>query len=321
MRFVRSSILSIFVVLAQWRSNDAEASTNLPIAASANSPTANVSDIVAWTVNESILSQEEVNLAARVPSQMLVRGWFRWEEACDYLKDAPLLAHVHPNGQLFGGFGWHDAKTQKMDGFWKPLSGYAVQWIAPALDEKLIVISTIRAADELNGNRAPDEAKLFVYDVIEQKIVRDIVPIAKRRTTGLITETAPGRLLGLTVDTTDSRRAGNGVLYGVDVASGEVLFRKTLPWCVSVDNYWPHWVDPSYEYLSLTRGPDGFIWNYLKDVLVRIDPKDATVHVVGKLDPVGSPTFVGNDLYLSGPEQLRRIRGIVPALKPSDQSK
>jgi hypothetical protein len=55
-------------------------------------------------------------------------------------------------------------------------------------------------------------------------------------------------------------------------------------------------VSGSYEYLSLTRGPDGFIWNYLKDVLVRIAPKDARIHVVSKLNPVGSPTFVGNDL-------------------------
>jgi hypothetical protein len=27
---------------------------------------------------------------------------------------------------------------------------------------------------------------------------------------------------------------------------------------------------------------------------------------------VGHPTFVGRDIYLSGPEQLRRIRNIVP---------
>jgi hypothetical protein len=100
-----------------------------------------------------------------------------------------------------------------------------------------------------------------------------------------------------------------------------VLFRMTLPSPLSVDDHWPHWVDPSYEYLSLARGPDGFIWTYLKDVLVRIDPKDAAVHVVGKLDPVGSPTFVGNDLYLSGSEPLRRLRNVVPAPKSSDQSK
>ena len=89
-----------------------------------------------------------------------------------------------------------------------------------------------------------------------------------------------------------------------------MLFRKALPWRVSLDDYWPHWVDPSYEYLSLTRGPDGFLWPYLKDVLVRIDPRDARVHVVGKVDPVGYSTFAGNDLYLSGSEKLRRIRNI-----------
>jgi len=140
--------------------------------------------------------------------------------------------------------------------------------------------------------------------------VREIVPIAKGRTTGLIAEVAPGRLLGLT---TDREHPDRSILYGLDVASGEVLFRKALPAPVSTDAYWPHWVDPSYEYENLTRSPDGFVWTYLKDVLVRIDPKDASVHVVGRIAPVGHPTFVGNDIYLSGPEQLRRIRNVVPA--------
>ena len=34
--------------------------------------------------------------------------------------------------------------------------------------------------------------------------------------------------------------------------------------------------------------------------------------VVGKIDPVGYPTFVGRDMYLSVNEQLRRIRNMVP---------
>jgi hypothetical protein len=34
---------------------------------------------------------------------------------------------------------------------------------------------------------------------------------------------------------------------------------------------------------------------------------------VGKIDPVGHPTFVGRDMYLQGPEQLRRIRNIAAA--------
>ena len=209
-----------------------------------------------------------------------------------------------------GGFGWYDPKSRKMDGFWQPLSGYAVQWITPALDGQFIVISTIRAADELNNNRAPEEAKLFIYDVSAQKIAREIVPVAKARTTGLIIEVAPGRLLGLTSDREDPKRS---ILYGWDVAAGESLFTKALPSPVSTDASWPHWVDPSYEYLAFVLGPDGFVWTYLKDVLVRIDPKDASLHVVGKLDPVGWPTFVGRDVYLSGNERLRRIRNIVRA--------
>lgn len=212
-----------------------------------------------------------------------------------------------------GGFGWFEPKTGKLDGFWKPLSGYAVQWIAPALEGKLIVISTTRAADELNNNQAPEEAKLFIYDVSAQKIAREIVPVEKARSTGLIAEVAAGRLLGLTTTGSDSGKPGPGLLYGVDVTTGETLFRKILPSTVSVDAHWPHWVDPSYEYLSLVRGPDGFIWTYLKNILVRIDPQNATVHVVGKIDPVGHPTFIGSDMYLSGPEQLRRIHNIVPA--------
>src|SRR6185436_2948246 len=107
------------------------------------------------------------------------------------------------------------------------------------------------------------------------------------------------RLLALTVTGAASGKPQSGLLYGVDVTTGEVLFRKALPCPVSTDNYWPHWVDPSYEYLGLVRGPDGFIWTYLKNVLVRVDPKDASVHIVGKLEPPGYPTFVGNDLYLS----------------------
>jgi hypothetical protein len=209
-----------------------------------------------------------------------------------------------------GGFGWYDPKTEKLDGFWKPLSGYAVHGLAPMQAGRLIVMSTAAAPDELNEHRRPAEAKLFVYDVSQARIVREIVPVPKARATGLVIEVAPDRLLGLTMD---PEHPDGSLLYGVDVATGETLFRKALPRPVSADAYWPHWVDPSYEYEALVRGPDGFAWTWLKDVLVRIDPKDARVHVVGKMDPPGWPTFVGRDVYFSGPEKLRRIRNIAPS--------
>lgn len=117
-----------------------------------------------------------------------------------------------------------------------------------------IVISTSRPADELNENRVPDEAKLFIYDVGRGRIVREIVPIARARTTGLIVEATPGRLVGLT---SDRERPDRSILYGFDLVTGEVLCRKSLPWPVSTDAHGPHWVDPSCVYEHLTRGPDG----------------------------------------------------------------
>jgi hypothetical protein len=208
-----------------------------------------------------------------------------------------------------GGLGWYDPRTDQMGGLWEPLSGYAVRWIAPAMDGRLIVLSTSTAPDELNDNRSPEEARLFVYDVNERRIVRQFAPITGARTTGLILEVAPGRLMGLTSDRQAPKRS---ILYGVDVTTGELLFTKSLPSSVSIDDYWPHWVDPSYEYNTFVHGPDGFVWTWLRDVLVRIDPKEASVHVVGRVDPVGWLTFVGRDIYLSGLEQLRRIRNVVP---------
>ena len=59
---------------------------------------------------------------------------------------------------------------------------------------------------QLNDSRPPKEARLFVYDVGERKIVRDLVPVPAARATGLIAEAAPGRILGLTMDTADPQR-------------------------------------------------------------------------------------------------------------------
>ena len=216
-----------------------------------------------------------------------------------------------------GGFGWFDPDTGKLDGFWESLSGYAVQSITAVQEGREIVISTSTAADERNGNKVPPEAKLFMYNLAQKKITREVVPIPNARATGLIREVAPGRLLGLTVTGNHYGRPEQGVLYGVDIEAGEVLFRKLLPTAVCTDLHWPHWVDPSYEYLALTPGPDNMVWTWLKDRLVRVDPRDATVHVVGRLEEVGHLTFVGNDLYLSGPPQLRRIRNVA---SPADNA-
>jgi hypothetical protein len=93
-------------------------------------------------------------------------------------------------------------------------------------------------------------------------------------------------------------------LYGVDVRTGELLFRKTLPDVVPFK-----WMLGTAQW-DYVKGPHGSVWTTLGNVLVRIDPLDAHVEVIGRLPATGRMTFVGDDLYLSGTTSIRRLADI-----------
>ena len=202
-----------------------------------------------------------------------------------------------------GGLGWYDPKSGATGGMWEPFSGHGIHWMEPALDGKLIVISTRTAMDERKGNERPDLAKVFVYDVAAGKIVREIVPVkgaTKLGKSGPLVEVAPGRVMGLTED---PDVPDGGILYGLDVQTGEVLFNKKLPACPKFQ--WSEGTD-RYDYI---KGPDGKVYTFLGEVLVRIDPADGRVTPIGKAAPA-QMVFQGRDLYLSGSQHLRRVSDV-----------
>jgi len=208
-----------------------------------------------------------------------------------------------------GGLGWYDPRTGDRGGMWRPFSGYRIHWLTTASNGRYVVISTRTAPDELNNDIRPEHAKVFVYDAHMRQIVRDIVPVPQAAKAGPLVEVVPapdkpsGFLLGTTED---PDTPGGGILYGLDIESGEVFFRKKLP--RSLQFAWSQGTT-RWDY---QRGPDGFVWTTLGEVLVRIDPRDARVHVVGRIVPQGKFVFVGKDLYLAGAEELRHIANIVP---------
>ena len=200
-----------------------------------------------------------------------------------------------------GSLGWLDPASGEHDGLWRPFSGYRIYWLTPALDGRYIVASTRTATDELNDDVRPDSAKLFVWDTQTMQIAREIVPVPNAPKAGPLVEVSPGLCLGTTEDPDVE---GGGILYGVDIRSGEVLFTRKLPdtlrfaWTGGTD----HW-----DYI---RGPDGRVYTYLGDVLVRIHPDDTRVEVLGRLSPPGRMCFAGDDLYLAGDLPIRRIAEI-----------
>ncbi|MBN1675652.1 MAG: hypothetical protein JXR37_31710 [Kiritimatiellae bacterium] len=210
-----------------------------------------------------------------------------------------------------GALCWIDLKTEETGGIWRPFIGYRTFWVATALDRRFIIVSTAATRDGMNNWTRPPQGKLFVWDTQTGEFVREIEPVPGAEKTGPILEVRPGRLMGIADDPANK---GGGILYGLDIRSGEVLFRKKLPYSA------PILTSHTRAQCGYQLGPDGHIWTFLgrgawapgtSDTLVRINPENGHVEPIGRLKTLGNFIFVGNDMYLTGTDQLRRIRGVV----------
>lgn len=188
-----------------------------------------------------------------------------------------------------GSLSWYDPATGKVDGIWKPFEKYPIGFITTAVQKRYIIASSAAT-------------KVLVFDTKTHKVVKDFTPVPGARRGGPLLEVAEGRLLGITEDPKDKAA---GILYGVEVPSGKVLFRKSVPYGMQFT--WDQGIDPT----DFQKGPDGAIWTYLGNTLVRIRPADARVDVVGKVYNLGTMCFSDSDLYVTGTTRMRRYTAIV----------
>lgn len=237
-----------------------------------------------------------------------------------------------------GGLGWWDPRQTDPEkaagGISEPFKNYQVVKIAAV--GRYIVVSTKAVRDEASGTPAPKEARLFVFDTKAGKVVRHFVPVPEADVTGHIAGVGDNEMLGITYDPIDRQRElkpeetverlngrekayglldKSSILYKVNVATGKVLWTKVIPYPVGFrtnENF------AAQDGFDFRLGPDGKVWtftgarfvpvnpekqwhySYINCVLVRIDPKDGAIDVVGKLDRGGEMAFVGTELYLTG---------------------
>lgn len=205
-----------------------------------------------------------------------------------------------------GGLGWWDPKARKAGGMWRPFSNYQICFLTAVDGGKTLVISARRVEDTVLKKPKPEQGALFFHDVASGKLSEKLDVVAKAKGPGPVLPAGPGRVIGWTENPADEKTS---ILYGVDVARRQVAFRKTIPFPLPVSigsNQRENW--------DFRSGPDGMIWTFVSStILVRIDPKDASVHPVGRISPAGRIAFAGRDVYLAGRESLRRVRGVVPA--------
>ncbi len=201
-----------------------------------------------------------------------------------------------------GGIAWWDPGRQDGGGLWEPFSAYQIEWLTAANEGTLIVASSRAVRDDLNPDFTPESGRLFVLDAATAEIVREVEPVPGQRDIGSIAEALPGLILGACADPAMEDR---WLLYGVDIATGEVLFRKPVPGSLNLET------SPNRHGSNEYRvGPDGNVWAYIGDVLVRIHPEDVRVEVLGRVSPPGRLGFADDDVYLCGTTELRVIRGI-----------
>jgi hypothetical protein len=237
-----------------------------------------------------------------------------------YLKDSgahKMYAAVAANGRIwFGGrwyrtgaagaVGWYDPRDGSSGGFWQPFSNYQVNYMTSADDGKLLVVSAHRIDDTLLNKPKPEQGALFFLETASAKLVGDkleVVPKAKGP--GPVLGVGGARVIGWTENPADENAS---VLYGVDAVARKVEWTKPLPFPLPVrigGNQQDRW--------DFRLGPDGRVWTFMGkgDTLVRIDPADGSVEVLGRLKSGGPLAFSGNDLYLGGSEELRRVKGVL----------
>ena len=125
-----------------------------------------------------------------------------------------------------GGIGWWDPEQQQDGGFWESLSNQQLCFMCAAAEGRYIVISTLRRADPVLGKPKPNEGRLFILDDGTRKIVREITVVEGVRGPGPIAPAGGHRIIGWTNDPADAK---GSILYGVDVETDEVCWKKQLP--------------------------------------------------------------------------------------------
>jgi len=201
---------------------------------------------------------------------------------------------------------WDPARRASVGGFWRELSTYQVKHMTTAGDGRYVVVSTRRATDTVLRKEKPAQGRLFVLDSRRRgEVIHAFDTVPEAQGPGLVADAGNNRVLAWTNDPNDRTRS---YLSGVNVVAGREVFRKHLPFPISI-NLRGNMTDAS----DFRRGPDGFVWTFMNGnrTLVRIDPRDASVHAVATVGWGGKLAFHGRDVYLTNKSELRRLRDVV----------
>ena len=200
--------------------------------------------------------------------------------------DGRIYSGNHNERESTGGaLGWFDPATQSFGGIHFPNDD--CEYLTAADGGRYIVYASDFSADPAHPEITARDGRLIIYDTQSGKVVRQFSPLSDG-SAGVIVEAAPGKLFGLGL------HDKLPVMYRVDLDSGSVEKRVALP---------------AKAIRQIALGPDRQVYFFCNDSLLRADPETFETETLCSATP-GRMLFLGDDLYLAGTSQLRRIKGV-----------
>ena len=188
-----------------------------------------------------------------------------------------------------GTLGWYHPQTKLTGGLREPFLKYDVRDLISTNGGASIIFSGI-------GIEKGSDGKIFVFDVRQKKIIKEIIPLPGSNDAGKLQEAGAGKIIGVV------RGDAKSLVYKLDLSTGTVEFTKEIAGKAFGGIR-------SYD-RRLVKGPDGFIWLYVDNAICRINPADGGLEKILEAPPSGNLLFFRNDLYLYGDANLRRVKGI-----------
>ncbi|MFT5467127.1 MAG: streptogramin lyase [Verrucomicrobiales bacterium] len=200
--------------------------------------------------------------------------------------DGRIYSGNHNERESTGGaLGWYDPRTSEYSGIHFPNDD--CEFLTSAMDGKLIIYASDFSHDPSHPEITKRNGQLIFYDTTVQKITRRVSPLSDG-SAGIVIETEPGVLFGFGL------HDKLPMMYRVEIASGEVTQRVPLP---------------GKAIRSIALGPDGKVYFFVNDSLIRVNPKTFELETLCAAE-AGRMVFIGDDLYFAGTSNLRRIRGV-----------
>jgi hypothetical protein len=96
-------LLPLLAVVAVCSAQDWKTLPDVPAAERRTAPPASINDAAVYTINEPVYTPYAVDLIRKVRTDVLIRGFFKWDKAPDWSQYRQFTEQAHAMGMLFGG--------------------------------------------------------------------------------------------------------------------------------------------------------------------------------------------------------------------------